>query len=286
MPIKTILVPLNGTDSDAPALATALMAAGRFDAHVEALHARPNPKDMVGYMTGTITAGPESLRQSVLEAALSSADEQAKKVRAFLEEQCAANNVPMVEEPPGAGGASVAWIEDMGRESDVVVRHSRFADLLVLPRPIDHAQKAATLEISLMDNRRRILVAPPVAPKSLGDKIAVAWNGSAEAARAVTAAMQFLAGSNAVTVLTTEKRAETVGALTRYLTWHGIAAETRLFKTGSLSAGEAILAATEHMGADLLVMGGYGHSRMQERILGGVTQHALAHAEIPLFMAH
>ena len=84
----------------------------------------------------------------------------------------------------------------------------------------------------------------------------------------------------------TEKRAETVGALARYLAWHGIETETRLFETGSLSAGEAILAETGHRGADLLVIGGYGHSPMQERILGGVTPHVLDRAEIPLFMAH
>jgi nucleotide-binding universal stress UspA family protein len=133
-----------------------------------------------------------------------------------------------------------------------------------------------------------VLVAPPKAPAKLGGTVAIAWNGSAQAARAVEGALPFLAGAK-VTVLTAAEKDEFVAApaeLSAYLAWHGVSASTATVEADSDAAGEALLAEAGKLGADLLVMGGYGHSRVREVILGGVTYHVLGNAEIPVLMAH
>ena len=71
-----------------------------------------------------------------------------------------------------------------------------------------------------------------------------------------------------------------------YLARHGIAAEARGFETGDRSVGETLLDEGREVGADLIVLGGYGHSRTRELVFGGVTQHVLVHADIPVLLAH
>ncbi|MFQ5958209.1 MAG: universal stress protein, partial [Alphaproteobacteria bacterium] len=134
-----------------------------------------------------------------------------------------------------------------------------------------------------------ILVVPPDARASLAHRVVVGWNGSVAAARAVAAAMPFLAAADAVTVLTTREGAEPRAAandLALHLAWHGVGASAQTFETGGLSVGQALLAEAQDLGCDLLVIGGYGHGRMRELILGGVTRHLLAAAAMPMFVAN
>ena len=146
-----------------------------------------------------------------------------------------------------------------------------------------------TLNAALFETGRRVLVAPLLAPTSLGRNIAIAWNGSAEASRAVANAIPFLTRSEAVIILAAETDKtphSTAGELATYLAWHSIAAEIGDFSPERPSVGEALLGEATSRGADLLVMGGYSHSRMRQLILGSVTRHVLTAAELPVLMAH
>jgi nucleotide-binding universal stress UspA family protein len=117
----------------------------------------------------------------------------------------------------------------------------------------------------------------------------VAWNGSVEAARAVAGALPFLHAARAVHVLsaaTWRTGAEAGLDLVRYLEWRGIAGTPRVVRLEGESVGAALLAAAGEVGADLLVMGGYGRTRLSELVLGGVTRHVLAHSSLALLISH
>jgi nucleotide-binding universal stress UspA family protein len=126
--------------------------------------------------------------------------------------------------------------------------------------------------------------------------IAVAWDGGESACHAITGALPFLSRAKAVTVLhigeqlNDQKSAysarSTLGELKEYLGLHGIAVTVRNFESGAKSTGEALLDAALAIGADLLVMGGYSHSRLRESVFGGVTAHIRWHAQLPVLMVH
>lgn len=289
MSIKTLLVPLEDAESAETVLQTALAAARRFDAHIEVLHTHASPRDTIGYMTGTIRTGPSSLLEQVEEAAEKAAAEDHARNRSLFERFCSQNSVPVVDDPPPPKGVSATWVERSGRRSEILMRRSRYAALLVIPRPADRGAAGAVLEILLLDTRRPVLVAPPKSVADIGNRVLIAWNGSVEAARAVNSAMPFLVKADAVTILTRFEDGKPKYApeeLVKCLGWNGVTAQVQNIDTSSRSAGEAILAHAAGIDADLLVMGGYGHSRMREMILGGATQHILGHAEIPVFLAH
>jgi nucleotide-binding universal stress UspA family protein len=116
----------------------------------------------------------------------------------------------------------------------------------------------------------------------------VAWKNAREAARATAAALPLLRSAGRVEVFSCgDDRATAADAqpLVEYLAWHGIAARPHEAPLQT-SIGATLLAAAKHAGATMLVLGGYGHSRWRELVLGGVTRHVLANAEIPVLMSH
>jgi nucleotide-binding universal stress UspA family protein len=116
----------------------------------------------------------------------------------------------------------------------------------------------------------------------------LAWNDTREAAQGAWAAMPFAAKAEEVTVVSVTEAHSSVDpdGLVRALARRGIGAEARTLDRGKASVGESLLAAADERKCDLLVMGAYGQSRLQELILGGATKHVLKHARIPLLMVH
>jgi nucleotide-binding universal stress UspA family protein len=135
-------------------------------------------------------------------------------------------------------------------------------------------------------------VVPPGTKGKFGGpiSIAVAWNGSIEASRAVAFAMSYLAAAEKVTILSVEE-GRTSGPsgeeLVAYLQCHGINATSRvLADAGGRGAGQALLSEVAAVGADMMVMGAYSRSRMRRLIFGGVTSEVLNKTEIPVLMMH
>lgn len=288
MSIKTILVPLSGVDSDPVALSAAFTVAKMFDAHVDSLFVKLDPRDAVP-MLGEGMSG--AMVDEIMRAAESEADGHLSVARRHFEEVVRREQIDLREGPPTLEGVSARWREVVGRAEEMVPLEGRLADLLVFSHTeIDRdAQAYATLETALLGAARPLLLAPTGGLKNLGKTVAVAWNGSPESARAVAGAMPFLRKADAVHVLTAETSVTQSAAgrrIAEYLAWHDVNCQLTIVKPGADPVGQMLTGKAAELGADLLVMGGYGHSRMRELILGGVTRYVLGHAGLPVLMAH
>ena len=289
MAIKTILVPLGDPEAGAAALRTAFAVASLFDAHLEALHVRADPRNAIVDYVGESMSG--HLIERVLKAAEARATEVAERARKVFEDACAKAGVAIAEAAPGPGKVSAAWREETGYEDQWVERYGQLADLTVIGRPAPDEDVASRLSIesAILGTGRSLLVAPPKAPESVGNNVAIAWNGSAEAARGVGAAMPFLTRAETVNVLSVDARPDRRHKpedLAAYLAWHGIKAKAASIPAKDEPVGATLLAEAARAGADLMVMGAYTHSRMREMIVGGVTRHVLGSTELAVLMAH
>jgi nucleotide-binding universal stress UspA family protein len=285
MSIRKILVPVDGTPAARPVLETAFAVGRHLAAHVEALHVRPDPRDAIPLVG-------EGMSGAMIEELITITEEEgasrAAKARAMFDEVREAAAVPTAGKPSPTG-LSAAWREETGREDETTVRRGRLADLVVVGQPTAQAEAPSrmTFNAALFETGRPVLVAPLQAVQSIGRTIAIAWSGSAEASRAVTAALPFIerAEASAILSIASDDTAGTAGTeLADYLAWHGLAAGCHTVSGEGVAVGEALLKACA--GVDLLVMGAYTHSRLRQLILGGTTRHVLEQAAMPLLMAH
>ncbi len=282
--MKTILVPFGGPEGGEAALEAAFAIAQRFNAHVTALHVRPDPAETLR-LTGM--AFPGAMRRSVLEVGERHAVEAADAARAAFDDYCAKHKIKVVKAPPAPPHVSAAWREVVGKESLVVARLGRLCDLVVMERAAEDSPARETLEAALLDTGRPVLILPPDPPATIGSKVALGWNGSVVAANAVVAARHFMATAERVVVLTSpDGSAASSDELVEELAWHGITAEAHDFDPGSRKIGTALLAEAKALGADLLVLGGYGKSRARAMILGSATLYMLAESDLPVLMVH
>ncbi len=286
--IRTILCVVGDEKSGVVPLKTALLLAKDSACHVEAFHVLVDAASAVPYV-GEAMAG--ALVEEMVEAAEKDARDRADKAKLLFTATCDAMGVPMGGEPPGDGTATATWEEARGPEPEQVALRGRVADMIVVGQPGPHGEPPSllTLNAALMESGRPVLVSPPAVPASLGKRVAIAWNGSAEAARAVVDALPFLARAERVTILMAEEKdnfAET-SELERHLAWHGISSTSQVLKAGpGTRPGEALVRAAEGLEADLLVMGAYTHSRLRQLIMGGVTRYVLEHARFPVLLTH
>jgi nucleotide-binding universal stress UspA family protein len=272
---KTILVMDDGGGGSEAALLAAVKVARDFSGHLDVLHVRADPETMVPVVGEAMTG---AMVEQMMEAMTRTVAARAAKAREVFDKVVAGS------------GLSVAWHEITGREPDILTNRGRLADLVVMSRPNGEREgpMAATLDAALFDTGRPVIVVPPKAPATLGERIAVAWNGSAQSARVLAAALPLLSRAKQVTILTgDEADAKAPGAqLLPSLSRHGIRAQHETFTVAGGHVGKALLEQASRLQADLLVMGAYGHSRLREMILGGATRHVLSHSEVPVFMAH
>lgn len=288
MSLKTILVPLGGTDGDVVALKAALSVARDFDAHLDALFVKLDPRDAVP-MLGEGMSG--AMVDEIMRAAEGEANTHLLTARRHFEAAVSAEGIELRDVPSAIEAPSARWREVVGRAEEVVPTEGRLSDLLVFAHTAldQDSQGYATMETALLSSGRPILLAPKVLPAEIGRTVAVAWNGGIESARAVAGALPFLRSADRVHVLTAETSVTQAAAgrrIAEYLAWHGVNPELTIVKPGSDPVGQAVTAKAAELGVDLLVMGGYGHSRMREMILGGVTRYVLNHAGLPVLMAH
>ena len=273
---KSILVLVDGGPRSDSTLETGLAVAALFGARVQALHVQADPATLVP-IVGEGMSG--AMVEQVMDAMAKAVDQRAQKARVSYEKLA------------GGGAVTVTWRQEVGPEPVVLAAAGRLADLTVLGRPDKtmDGQAAASLDAALFDTGRPVLVAPPAPSASFAKRVALAWNGSAEASRVVAAALPFLAKAESVTVLSapgTDKRAP-AEALVAYLGLHGVKAEAVAFELHHhQSVGHGLLEQAQKVNADLLAMGAYGHSRLREMILGGATRDVLAQASVPVLMAH
>lgn len=172
-------------------------------------------------------------------------------------------------------------------------RHARLHDVTVLVGGDDGSgDNRSLLEAAMFETGRPVIVLPPNGSGTFrGDTIAIAWNDSPQAARAVTDAMPLLQKAGAVHVISVtdedSARARMPGdKLVAYLKRHGVQAVADDIVARHQSVHEAVGARVAQIGADALVMGAYGHSRLREQILGGNTEAMLRDPPLPILMSH
>ena len=175
MPIRRIILPLNGTETGHAALATALLVARQFNAHVTALHVRADSRE-VAPLAG------EGLSGAMVEEMMSAAEREmtlrSRQVTSAFEAFVRAHEVTLGEARHGQEMATASLRLITGREDDIVAQQTRLADLAVVPHP-DAAELSSSdaLHAVLFDSGRPVIVAPKYEPGTLGKRIAIAWNG-------------------------------------------------------------------------------------------------------------
>jgi nucleotide-binding universal stress UspA family protein len=193
------------------------------------------------------------------------------------------------------GGVPTEWRVVEGDMSDVASVHARYADLTILGQPDpDNPMTAEDLpeQIILGSGRPAIVVPYAGTFRTIGTQVMVAWNGSREAARALHDALPLLeraAGVRVVSVNPDDGPGDgpLPGAdISLHLARHGVRVEAETFNSDGVRVDDALLSRAFDTGADLLVMGAYGHSRLGELVLGGATRHILRQLTIPVFMSH
>ncbi|MGN0904121.1 MAG: universal stress protein [Alphaproteobacteria bacterium] len=290
---KDILVQLDTPDNSDAALQTALLVARTFTGHLNVIHVHQEPScvlpmpvvtsDMAGFVVNDVVTAEENAFAKV-----------ADKMRQVFEKFVEHHGIrPKTEPESGLDAVTAEFREIYGCGDEVLSWCSRVADLTVLPRPGTSAMADdafVTLNATLMESGTAALVAPVGVPVSVGKKVAIAWDASEEASKAVTFAMPFLTRAEEVLILeTAAPNEEWAGAeaLARRLGWHNISSSVmRLPEFISVSAqGDELIKQTCGR-FDLLIMGAYTQSYMRRWILGSTTKYMVENADIPLFMAH
>ncbi|QCG98727.1 universal stress protein [Azospirillum sp. TSA2s] len=275
MPIKTILLHMANDDAYASRLAVAAALAKRFSAHIQALYIA-TPVSMPAGATGR--AASYGFMAEATAIAHENAERIEREVRQALD------------------GLSFDWTIEEGDHVELLAERASYADLVVV------AQSAAVRageRVSLhhipdrlpLETPTPVLVLPPKQPAAapIGRHVLVAWKNSPESARAVRAAMPFLEAADSVTVLSVEppgQHSNDAADLVDWLHRHGIAARPQSVIASGGEVGDMILSCCGDQGADLLVMGAYGHSRLRELVLGGATRTVLDGLTLPALLTH
>jgi len=284
MSMKSILLPFEESAALPSMLETALLCGRRFGSYIEAFHARVAQSALV--LSGEGFVSPE-----LLESFRKQDAERSAHAQALFESFIRSKSLPLGEGPRSDGEPCAGWRESANAGEDAVGSRGRLFDLIVVGRPVrgSPTPTIGTLESALFDSGRPILIAPPAPPQAVGEAVAIAWNGSSETARTISFAMPFLERAARVAVITAEDGmvAGPGGReVAQYLAWNDIDAEIIEIPAGQRAVGQALLDHAASWGADMLIKGGYTHSRIRQLIFGGATQYILSAAELPVFMAH
>jgi nucleotide-binding universal stress UspA family protein len=186
---------------------------------------------------------------------------------------------------------AATWTTVEGDPVSVAREYGRAADLVVLAQasPDAGAEAGDAEEIVLSLGRPALLVPYVGANEPIGERVLAAWNGSREATRALHDALPFLTRAKSVTLVAIDPAdGFQVGAerMLSHLARHGVKAELRKLVSGGLDVGDVLLNAVSDQGADLVVMGAYGHSRIRELVLGGATRTIFRQMTAPVLLSH
>lgn len=283
-----ILAPLTGSASDATVLAGAFAAAAPFNAHVAALFVRPDPAEAMPFFGEGVSG---AMAQEIVDTAKQAADKASGDAHAALAAAAREAGAVITEKPEKLETVSISFREVQGNFADRVTLAARLSDLVVFGplKQGDRPGLAETFEATLLETGRPVVLMGQTSPHDFARRIAIGWDGSGACARALIAAMPYLARAEAIELLSIRKpntECESCDEARNYLTLHGLTCQERMIDAGSRGIGEVLLEAASQGGADLLVLGGYGHKSLLQIFTGGVTKHVVTHAELPLFLVH
>lgn len=279
MSYKSMVVHLDNDGRCALRIDIAARLALDFDAHLTGLYLLREP-EIPGYARAE--AGIEFFEDRFREWQ----QRQIERMTAQFRERTA---------QAGANGAEFRLDDDL--PVPAIALHARYADLLIVGQT-DRDDENTLMEPgfpgqTVLASGRPVLLIPSAGTfPSIGNRVLVAWDSGREAARAVTDALPFLQRAAKVTVLavnpgSTGGHGERPGAdIALFLARHGVRVEATESHAGEVDVGAWLLSRAFDLEADLIVMGGYGHSRMRELAFGGVTRSLLGEMTVPVLMSH
>ncbi len=279
MNIKNILLHLDHSSGCSNRLDTAFALARDFDAEITGLFVVPDYV-VPSYVEAQISV---DLITDVTEKAIARAEETLGAYQKLADEAGVNMQANVVE----------------GQVIPILREHTKYTDLLMLgqdqPDDPDNASYGLA-DALLFEGACPCMVVPhsgkPAAP---GRRVLLTWNASRESARALREAMPLLTRAQTVVVLSSEPDDSDVETarghphareLARFLESHGVESVSSGISDMDVSVSDAIIGQAAEMNADMIVMGAYGHARLREIILGGVTRDLLKKAPAPLFLAH
>jgi nucleotide-binding universal stress UspA family protein len=277
MQIKDIFLHMDGTAQAEVRLRLAIDLARRHDAHLTALYIIDIQMPPIA---GGEAAGAAFLAELRLKM-LSDARIAATAVEARFRERLRLE------------GVAGEWRQIEGAATEEVALHARYADLVIVSQ--DHPDGSqpdadAIIERVLFSAGRPVLIVPHTTQvETVGRRVLIGWNASREATRAVHDALPLIARADAVTVFTVSRRGasdEPGAALALHLARHGIKVQVEHTVAAGMNTSDIMLNAAANLPADLLIVGGYGHSRFRELVLGGVTRTLLRRMTLPVLMSH
>lgn len=173
---------------------------------------------------------------------------------------------------------------------------TRYADLIVAGQPYGATHETLMIQVlegALFDGGASVLVTPNRKVERVGESVILAWNGSREALAAARSAIPFMRGARRTEVLLVDpdtgieaEGPEPGSEIAVLLARHGVEVAVARLASAGRPVGEVLTSHVLDVGADLLVMGAYGHSRFREFVLGGATRTVLKHVPVPVLMAH
>jgi nucleotide-binding universal stress UspA family protein len=272
MPYHDVLAILT-SGQEAQVLRAADLAAGKTDGRITALHVFEMPEVLLASGPGMTAVWPQ-----VLEQTRASAAAEQKKIQKQMLGLEANNELRTLEVPRALAGE---WVGEHAMHADISVMQTPHSDL-----------SGAAFEGALFKSGRPVILIPQLwARDALGDNVVIAWKPTREASRAVADAAPFIKGAKSVTVLTIDARPNGYGQgpgrdIATHLARDGARVEVRNIAGQGRFPEAAIVDEAKAIGADLIVMGGYGHGRLAELVLGGVTRSLSRDCPIPILMSH
>ncbi len=273
--MKDILVHIRDFEQCTPALRFGSQLAARFGASVAGIYTFASPTYVASAYAPEIMAVIMENAHELERSALRARDTFLASTIAY-------------------GVKQAEWLVAEGATADILAQATSRFDLLVLEHPVDeHRDSPSDLPEMVLKAGAPCMVLPrAIAPSENIERIAVAWNGTAEAMRAIHGAMPLLQGKSVLLLVGPEPEIyknvfwKTPFRIREYLESHGVNLWPRTLDVDEDEAGAELLKQAMEFKADLLVMGAYGHSRFSEWLLGGATRHVLAHAHLPLLLRH
>ena len=283
MTYKTILVHCDASRTVDSRLAAAADVAQRFEARLVGLHAR-EPFEVASFVDGGMPIG------TLMEAFQAGCDAAEKTAQTAYAQATKGRNFPS------------EWRVTEAFSDDALTVNGRYADLLVVGQadPDDPAGARNDLpEAMAFATGRPVLVVPKIGNSSsvsqsrIGRTILLCWNASRESARAAADALPFLRAADKVIVLVVDPEISSGGHgqepgadVALWLARHGVTVTVQRDVAADTGIGEIILSRAADCGADLIVMGIYGHSRLREMVLGGASRTLLSSMTVPVLMSH
>jgi nucleotide-binding universal stress UspA family protein len=275
--IKDILVSLPVGEASNAVVGYAVSVAKTFDAHLVGLtfvHEPFVPGTVFDGLSANIIATYRAEMEKAAKTAVAKFDESAKGAGVSAETRTIESGLASAEE----------LFAQFGRRFDLSV--------IAQAEPGKDEPEQLLPETALFGSGRPVLVVPYIQKAGLTlDRVLVCWDGSRAAARAIGDAMPFLARSKSVDVVTIrdseEPRDELPGAdIAHHLARHKLKVDFKRIVAKDTDVASTMLSTAADLGSDMIVMGGYGHSRLREFILGGATRGILNAMTVPVLMSH